>query len=221
MAKPRKKKYRPKPARTPAILFDVIAPTIERDELERLEICALSAVKQIELGEGTAENFATVATFVDNLFVLAAVFKEKSELQLLALLATGALIGSKGSTKEGSVPDPCMVRIIREAIRVQQILVKNSRRSELVASARVSYEHYKDIRVNPRAAYIVDPNKQSDMDIKTLEGCIGITFINSACRTGYLSFDSERNVWLWKMPTEDMQAVITEPIFVLFVEDQP
>ena len=59
MAKPRKKKYRPKTARTPAILFDVIVPPMEKEERERLELSALSALKQIELGKGTADNFAT------------------------------------------------------------------------------------------------------------------------------------------------------------------
>lgn len=219
MAKPRKKKYRPKTARTPAILFDVIVPPMEKEERERLELSALSALKQIELGKGTADNFATAATVVDNLFILAAVFKEKADLQLLALLATGALMGAKGSIADGKIPELCMIKIVREAIRVQQILVQNCSRSELVASARVSYEHYRDIRGNPKAAYIIDPNQQSNDDIETLEDCIGITFINGKARSGYLHFDHERSAWLWKMPKEDMQAVITEPIFVIFVEN--
>ena len=224
--KRRKKAYRPKAVKRPAIIYDVIAsPTVPEKDLDELEMHVLIALRQIEEGKGTLEDIATVATVIDHAFVAAAAFDEKSEIRLLCLLATAATMAAKGEMSQGRTPSPCLTRIMHEAIRMNRTLSGCCKRSELVEIARTACRHYADIRVNPKAAFIIEPadkgQADGETDLKELEGCIGVTFINGRCRAGYLSFDSERKAWLWKMPQEDMQAVIREPIFVLFAEEDP
>lgn len=224
--KRRKKAYRPKAVKRPAIIYDVIAsPTVPEKDLDELEMHVLIALRQIEEGKGTLEDIATVATVIDHAFVAAAAFEQKHEIRMLCLLATAATMASKGEMTKGIRPANCLIRIMREAIRLNRTIAGSCKRSELVEIARTAYRHYEDIRVNPKAAFIIEPDpekdNEGDTDLKALENCIGVTFINNRCRSGYLSFDRERSKWLWKMPLEGMQAVITEPIFVLFVEDQP
>lgn len=222
--KRRKKTYRPREVQRPSIIYDVIAsPALPDSALDDLEMRALIALKQIEDGKGTVEDVATVATVIDHAFVAAAAFEQKHEIRMLCLLATAATMASKGEMTKGIKPAECLIRIMREAIRLNRTLAGSCKRSELVEIARTAYRHYEDIRVNPKAAFIIEPDpekdNEGDTDLKALEDCIGVTFINGKCRSGYLSFDRERKAWLWKMPKEGMQAVIREPIFVLFVED--
>ena len=222
--KRRKKTYRPREVQRPSIIYDVIAsPALPDSALDDLEMRALIALKQIEDGKGTVEDIATVATVIDHAFVAAAAFEQKHEIRMLCLLATAATMAAKGEMSQGRTPSPCLTRIMHEAIRMNRTLAGCCKRSELVEIARTACRHYADIRVNPRAAFIIEPadkgQTDGETDLKELENCIGVTFINGRCRAGYLSFDSERKAWLWKMPTEGMQAVITEPIFVIFVEN--
>ena len=220
--KPRSKRYRPKVVRRSPILYDVISsPTKLDKDLTDLEMYALIALNQIEDGKGTEKQIATVATVIDQAYVAAAAFEQKDEIRMLCLLATGAWMAALSEINKGRKPHPCITRVIREAIRLNRELSDQCKRSELVEIQRTAERHYREIRVNPRDAFIIEPDsKDGEEELKDqLENCIGITFINNRCRSGYLSFDRERSKWLWKMPLEGMQAVITEPIFVLFVEE--
>ena len=219
--KKRTKKYRPREVKNPPLIYDVIAsPEVAKRDLDDLETYALMAARRLEDGKGTDEDIATLAVVIDHAFVAAAAFNEKYDLRLLCLLATAALMAAKGDMKLGKTPHPCLVRIIREAVRLHRELMNHMKRSELVSVGRTANKHYKDIRVNPKSAFILDPDSSGGEDLKKyLINCVGITFVNGACRTGYLSYDESRDAWLWVMPKQEMQAVIKEPIFVLFVED--
>lgn len=220
-AKRRTKKYRPKEVLNPALLYDVIKPQLSTTDLDDLEMHALIALKRIENGNGTDEDIATIATVIDHAFVAAAAFEEKYDLRLLCYLALAATMAAKGAMSKREVPDECLIRIMREAVKLNRTLSEHCKRSELVEISRTARKYYASIRTNPQDAFIVSPtDEDSSKDLQALEGYIGVTFINGKVRTGYLKFEEDRGKWVWKMPHEDMQAVISEPIFVLFVRKE-
>lgn len=213
----KRKAYRRKPVRTPPLLLDVTAPPVTDQELEKLRAVAEESLSRIQLGSKNTDDFLNVFSLLDNAYVLAVAFTQRYELQLLALLAKGALLAI--ATRSAKVDEHLTLLASPAQTCIDTFFDAQSacERSLLVKAHRYAMDNRGICRVNPKALWYVDPSDGDTDSIRSLFNVRGAAFHGGYVRTGYLEEEDGRIYWV--SPLEDFKKyLVTEPILVLIAD---
>lgn len=214
----KRKAYRPKPVRTPSILYDVTVPPITPEEIALLQSVAEESLARIQLGSKNEDDFRCVFSALDHAYVLSVVFHERYELQLLALLAKGALLAVVVDHPDAREHLTLLTRPAQTCLDSFFDAQKTCERSLLVKSHRYAMEHPGICRVDPEALWYIDPTDGACDTTRPLFGVRGAVFLDGYVRTGYLEETEDGNM-RWISPLEDFKPYpVTEPALVLVAD---
>ena len=213
----KRKAYRRKPVRTPPLLLDVTAPPVTDRELEMLRTVAEDSLSRIQLGSKNTDDFLNVFSLLDNAYVLAVAFTQRYELQLLALLAKGALLAIATQTEESQRHLTLLTAPAQTCIDTLFDAQSACERSLLVKAHRYAMDNKGICRVNPKALWYVDPSDGDNESLRSLLHVRSAVFQDGYVRTGYLEEEDGR--FNWVSPLEDFKKYpVTEPIVVLIAD---
>lgn len=218
MAKKRIKKYRPKPVRTPTVLFNVW-PELSKGQRAELDVHPLTHIDAIRRGEGTVESAWEVQGALRHAWILSQGFEEQDTMRMAFLLAFASLNAIAKMLERGEgdeIPEP-LYDPIYLAMDYFQVMKDSLNRVELIKSMRATIDSGCIYCIADRAAFYVSPE---DDDWHKLLGRRGCAVLNGKVRSGYLNVNAEMNNRLeWISPTEDFLKVpIHRPFVVLLTE---
>lgn len=218
MAKKRIKKYRPKPVRTPTVLFNVW-PELSKGQRAELDVHPLTHIDAIRRGEGTVESAWEVQGALRHAWILSQGFEEQDTMRMAFLLAFASLNAIAKMLERGEgdeIPEP-LYDPIYLAMDYFQVMKDSLNRVELIKSMRATIDSGCIYCIADRAAFYVSPE---DDDWHKLLGRRGCAVLNGKVRSGYLNVNKEMDNRLeWISPTEDFLKVpIHRPFVVLLTE---
>lgn len=218
MAKKRIKKYRPKPVRTPTVLFNVW-PELSKGQRAELDVHPLTHIDAIRRGEGTVESAWEVQGALRHAWILSQGFEEQDTMRMSFLLAFASLNAIAKMLERGEgdeIPEP-LYDPIYLAMDYFQVMKDSLNRVELIKSMRATIDSGCIYCIADRAAFYVSPE---DDDWHKLLGRRGCAVLNGKVRSGYLNVNAEMDNRLeWISPTEDFLKVpIHRPFVVLLTE---
>lgn len=214
MTKKRKKAYRPKPVRIPALTLRLLPEMTEAEQTE-LDLHYRVPFDAICRGEATPDGWRQARDALQIGFIMAEAFEDKWYLRACLQLGIVALDAGALTCAQGQVPPAHIVEPARKAFDLVDDLRRGLSRSEMLS---VLYEAdnrrlTQIMPYNPDAVHIVYPK-----DMPTWEGIQAepaLALINGLPRTGCLVYDTRREALTWVAPVEKITAVVTEPLLVL------
>lgn len=90
--KTRKKAYRPKPVRMMPCVLDAVMGEMSDAEVEQIYEKAARGLDMLQLGSKDVESACSVDAAIRATFALAEAFEHKTDIQMLCVLATGAVL---------------------------------------------------------------------------------------------------------------------------------
>ena len=216
MAKKRIKKYKPKPVRTPVVLFKVW-PELSEGQRAELDVHPLSHIDAIRRGEGNEESAWEVQCALRHAWILSQGFEEQSTMRMAFLLAFASLNAIARMLERGDeIPEPIFDPVYL-ALDYFQEMKDSLNRVELIKSMRATADSGRIYCIADRAGWYVSPE---DDDWKKLLNRRGCAVLNGKVRSGYLQTNENMGGRLeWVSPTEDWLTIpITRPFVLLLTE---
>lgn len=219
MTKKRKKPYRPKPVRVPALALQVLPDLseAERTELDLLHRVPFDAICR---GEATNAGWRQARDALQVGFIMAEAFEGAGDLRACLLLGIVALDAGALACSRGKPP----AHIIEPAAKAFDVLDDVRRNLNRVETASAFYEADRRrltgiMPYHHDAVWIVYPD--DPITWRSILNEKALALVNGLPRSGYLYFDTEREALYWYSPTEDVQAVISSPLLVLLAIPEP
>lgn len=214
MTKKRKKPYRPKPVRIPAITLRLL-PDLTDEEQAELGLHYRVPFDAICRGEATNAGWRQARDALQVGFIMSEAFEDKWYLRACLQLGIVALDAGALTCAKGQVPPPHIIEPARKAFDLVDDMRRGLSRSELL-SALYEADNRRLSHIMPYsedAVHIVYPNDRSTWDDIQAEPALAL--INGLPRAGILAYDENREVLVWHAPAEKITAVVSEPLLVL------
>lgn len=168
-------------------------------EVMVLKEAALIALDKIQMGSEDVEDFSAIYSVIRNLWVLATQFEEKSEFQLLGLMAKAALCYLIQHPEEKErVPFLAPVQHAVNAYYDQ--LMPLFTRADLIASMRVASDNFDTLmKTRTDRFYMANPDDTTDGIEDSLDAILrvrGFSYLLGGCVTGFMDKQDGRYVWV-------------------------
>lgn len=219
MTKKRKKPYRPKPVRIPALALKALP---ELSEAERTELDLLHRVPfdAICRGEATREGWRQARDALIVGFIMCEAFEATGDLRACLQLGIVALDSGALASVRGKPPE----HIIAPARKAFEVLDDVRHNLNRVETASAFYEADRRrltgiMPYHPDAVWIVYPD--DPVTWRSILNEKALALVNGLPRSGFLYFDDERQALCWYAPAEDLQVVISAPLLVLLAIPEP
>ena len=217
MAKSRKnKKYRPKSRLLPSFFYKC-SPVTDA-EIVNMAVASRVNLEVLASDEPTIESTFDIEGAVHHGFVLAAAFENKSEHQLLFLMAAGAMVGARNEIREGLKVSDCLIEVASAALTVAEDMRKQCDRAELCESLRATANGaVEKLRIADGAMWRINKgvNRRA---LKLIEGRTGGAFINGRVRVGFIQYNPTLKRIEWVDPNEETTVPILKETLVLLEE---
>lgn len=217
MAKSRKnKKYRPKSDLMPSFFYKFSQVTDA--ELVNMALAARLSLEALASDDPKVDDTIEIEGAVHHGYVLAAAFENKSELQLMFLMASGAMIGARNEIRDGKKVPECVIELASTALSVAEDMRKQCDRAELCESLRVTARGaVQKLRIADGAMWKL--NKEvSRRAVKLIEGKRGAAFINGKLRLGFVRYNPTMKRIEWFDPNDETTVPILKETLVLLEE---
>lgn len=212
MAK-RKKPYRPKPVRIPAVMLRVM-PDLSEKERTELDLLHRAPFDAIRRGETTREGWRSARDALQVGFIMCDAFEETWYLRAALQLGIVALDRGALTCAKGQVPPRHIIAPAEKAFEVLDDIRRNLNREETASAFYEADRRNANIMpYDPRAVQIVRPESRETW--KSILGEPALALINGLPRTGYLNYDTDRKALIWHAPVEDITDIVDEPLLVL------
>ena len=218
--KPRKP-YRPKPSRTPSLLFKV-APQVTEEKHREVDLFSLIHLDNIRRGQGQEEDVFISNSTVKACYVLAAAFENKSDLQTLCRLASTALytINKKLATGQKDI-EPYLLETPQLVTELYGEMARACSRDVLVRALRAYADRdVKMLNIKTGEAIVMEPEfKSADPTNFLVDREPACTYINRRVRRGYVVVNRNLERYEFYVPDEDITVPITTKTLLLL--DRP
>lgn len=218
MTKKRTKKYRPKPVRTPVVLYGSLLPELSKEERASVDLYPLTHLQSLRDGTGTETSVWEVQVALRHAWIMSQGFEEQSKMRMLFLLAFASLNAMGQLVRRGEDLIPALFEPVDLAMEYFQQMKDSLNRVELIKSMRATADSGRIFCIAERAGWLVEPDEPTEW--KKLLNRRGCAVLNGLARSGYLQVNENMNNRLeWVSPTEDWLTIpITKPFVLLLTE---
>lgn len=224
--KTRRKAYRPKPVRVMPCVLDAVMGEMSDAEVDQIYEKAAHGLDMLQLGSKDIESACNVDAAIRATFALAEAFEHKADIQMLCVLATGAVLimaawnavqDHEDRDKICHDADPISYMTaasepIQAVLDLWREMLKAAKRSELLRAVDASHRFRIDV---PLKHVIITeeggvPLRKDDPHYRER----GIAWIHGECRAGFLDWDGRL---IWRMPVTKSQAHLDKPTIIVSV----
>lgn len=211
----RNKKYVPKPVRTFGFCIDLLGP-LRNEEKTKLTLLHRAPFDAMCRGETNADAWKAVRDALRVGYVMADKFVEEWEHRASLLLGLVAVDAAAVYCRNHQKPPEHLILPAARAFDVLDTMRENLTRRELFEAftkADIEMPKGRFMVYSPDAVAIVRP--ESHETWKDIENRPALALVNGTVRTGFLSFNEERQALFWHAPLEGITAQITSTLLVL------
>lgn len=209
--KPRKP-HRRKACRPPAMLYRAYGELTDDNRRDlmltyRAPVDAVLRGDDVQIGSWMHGRTALCVAYE-----LALAFERESEIRLATLLGVAGYDLCVRAATAGARPAREIVEPCRCAFEILDEMMLSATREDL-ARALYRADDRRTLSYDPKAVSVVIAEDRDTW--KHIEEWRAMAFVHGRPTIGYLEWSDERAALLWKMPREDSQIVVTDPMLVI------
>lgn len=214
--KKRTKKYHPKKVRPNPVVQAALLGELSDEDIAFLKEIAVRAVDVLQMGAENPDALLTVFDVLRNLYVLSALYEEKTMFRILAFYAYGslALINQHKLTEDVRM---AAIEPIAAAVEAYYDMVREADRKELIASVRAVADSHTPLLGFSEKRFCVACPDDSDDAIDPALNVPGVCWLDGGLEIGKL--EKKANRLVWTDPVRGSSRVLMKPAVILLTED--